>query len=409
MTHDPTNTEFQFRAATKKEMPKIGRLLRYTFADPGEPEDPQEFGLTPKRTFCAFDGEKLASCAGALDFEVAFNGKTTKADGVTVVSTDPSYRRQGLVRKLMTQHLQDAHDRGVPYAILWASMGAIYQRFGYGYATNWNDYSIDPRQIAFETPLPDNGYVRRLSRDEGLEIAKDLYQETIEPHTLSIHRKPVMWNYLLPEDEKKKRELAVYFDASGTPRGYLIYALTTLPNVLIGANQNLRVTTFVWKDMAAYRGLWNFLATHDLAKTVQFIFVPDDDPAQTLFLEPRALNKKVSDGLWLRIVDVDKTLEGRGYDHDGSLKLKVIEDDLCPWNNGTWALDVTAGNGAVSKTTEAADIEIGITSLASLVSGYVTASFLERTGKLVCRDKTLLPKINALFSTRFRPNCTNMF
>lgn len=403
------DTDIEFRSATADEMTKIGRLLKYTFADPDEPEDPREFGLTPDGTYCAFDGDKLASCAGALDFELAFNGKTIKADGVTVVSTDPGYRRKGLVRTLMTQHLQAAHERGVPIAILWASMGAIYQRFGYGYATNWNDYSIDPKHIAFETPIPDAGYVRRLSRDEGLEVAKSLYEEAIRPHTLALHRSDTIWKFMLPAEEKKRRELAVYFDESGQPRGFLIYALSTLQNVGMGSNQKLRVTNFVWTDMASYRGLWNFLAGHDLAKEVQIIFVPDDDPAQSLFLEPRALNKKVSDGLWLRIVDIDKTLEGRGYDHGGSVTLRVSDDDICPWNNGTWALDVKDGEGTVTKTSGAADIEIGITALASLASGFINATLLERTGKLTCKDKNLLPKVDALFSTRFRPNCTNMF
>jgi predicted acetyltransferase len=401
--------DFDFRSAKPEEMTMIGRLLKYTFADPSEPEDPREFGLKPEQTFCAFDGDTLASCAGALAFELAFNGKTVKADGLTVVSTDPGYRRKGLVRNLMTQQLHTAHKNGMPISILWASMGALYQRYGYGYATNWNEYKIDPKQIVFETPTPETGSVRRLSREDGLDIAKELYVQAIEGHTLSIKRSNTLWKFALPAEEKKKRELAVYFDADGTPRGYLIYTVKGGAEIDGGPDQLIRVVDFVWTDMASYRGLWNFLASHDLAKEIKCVFMPDDGPAESLLLEPRALHKSVADGIWLRIVDVDKTLEARGYNHDGEVTIAVKEDDICPWNVGTWKLSVKNGDGIVEKTDGKPDIQIGVTALASLVCGYSTASLLERTDRLTCEDKTLLPKLDALFSTRFRPNCTNMF
>lgn len=186
------NPNFEFRPArTDEEFLEIGKLLAHSFANPDEPKDPRELGLTQEQVFCAYDGDHLASCSGAFDFRIAMNGKKMKADGVTIVSTDPAYRRKGLVRNLMTQILHASHRRDVPVAILWASMGAIYQRFGYGYATNWNSYSIDPKEIAFESPIPDEGCVRRIvDREEAIKIASGLYAEHIAGHTLAIHRSP---------------------------------------------------------------------------------------------------------------------------------------------------------------------------------------------------------------------------
>lgn len=162
--------------------------------------------------------------------------------------------------------------------------------------------------------------------------------------------------------------------------------------------------------MTSYRGMWNFLAGHDLCKKVNMIFRPDDDPAGTLLLEPRALHRKISDGVWLRIVDVDKALAARGYDLDGEVTFTVSDDDLCPWNNATWAVVVKDGEANVTKTdASSSQFEITTTALASLFCGYSTASELERSGRIVCDDKEALRKVDALFSTRLRPNCTNMF
>jgi predicted acetyltransferase len=39
----------------------------------------------------------------------------------------------------MRRQLADVHERGEPVAALWASEGAIYQRFGYGRGTQRSD------------------------------------------------------------------------------------------------------------------------------------------------------------------------------------------------------------------------------------------------------------------------------
>ena len=51
---------------------------------------------------------------------------------ITDVTVSPTHRRRGLLRAMMTEDLQDAADLGVPLAILTASEGSIYGRFGFG-------------------------------------------------------------------------------------------------------------------------------------------------------------------------------------------------------------------------------------------------------------------------------------
>ncbi|TNE36792.1 MAG: GNAT family N-acetyltransferase [Alphaproteobacteria bacterium] len=408
VTQNPT---FDFRAPkSDEEFMDVSKLLKLAFAGSDEPRDTRDIGLMPEQFFCAYDGDHLASTAGAFDFDLMMNGRIAKADGVTIVCTDPAYRRQGLVRKTMTQILHAAHERGVPIAILWASMGAIYQRFGYGLATNWNAYAIAPKAITFRDKIPLDGCVRRIkNRDAALEIAGPLYDTSIKQSTLSIRRDTARWNWLLPKDEKKARNFAAWFDASGTPRGYLIYELEGKIDD-DGMYQILSVVDFIWSDMNACRGLWQYLADHDLGRTVKMNFRPDDDPVTTLLLEPRGLKRRVSDGIWLRVVDVDKALEARGYDMDGSLTLTIEKDDLCPWNEGTWSLTVKNGEAKAEKTALAkGDITLAPQALATLISGYRNASQLSASEQITGAEGNKLRALDLLFSTRFRPNCTNMF
>ena len=45
----------------------------------------------------------------------------------------PTHRRRGVLPRMMTHQLADIRCRGEPIAVLWASEGRIYQRFGYGW------------------------------------------------------------------------------------------------------------------------------------------------------------------------------------------------------------------------------------------------------------------------------------
>ena len=104
-------------------------------------------------------------------------------------------------------------------------------------------------------------------------------------------------------------------------------------------NQMLMCSELIYTDMDAYRSLWTFLATkHDLVGNITIAKVPGDDPAPTVFLEPRLLRTKVeAEGTWWRIVDVKGALEARSYSTAlGDTLTLAVEDDerLAPWNIG---------------------------------------------------------------------------
>ena len=128
-------SNFEFRHLQEDELESMRALTNYAFADNRPADEAGPIPLKPAETLGAFLGDKLAACSGAFPFTVNMNGKKMAAQGITGVATNPGFRRRGLVRGLITQWLADGKDNGVPLAILWASMGAIYQRFGYGLST----------------------------------------------------------------------------------------------------------------------------------------------------------------------------------------------------------------------------------------------------------------------------------
>ena len=62
--------------------------------------------------------------------------------------------------------------------------------------------------------------------------------------------------------------------------------------------------------MDAYRSIWSFLGNmHDLVGEIRIGGVPSDDPATSIFLEPRLLRTTIEgEGSWWRIVNVKGAL-----------------------------------------------------------------------------------------------------
>ena len=170
------------------------------------------------------------------------------------------------------------------------------------------------------------------------------------------------------------------------------------------------ISDFVWLDMDAYHGLWTYFRSHDLARELKFYYVPDDDPAPHVLLEPRMLNKKQSDGLWLRVVDAPQALKERGYTQAGAVTITVEGDDLCPWNNGSWTVNAEGnGSGGTVEPAHSAGLTMSANTLASLISGFSSASFLARIGHITCDDPAMLLEADRLFSTVYRPHCSLEF
>ena len=401
----------EIRAVSADEMPEFSRLVAYVFADNGgDPQQEPGQTIVPEWTTCAFADGRLAATMGAFPFHMRFNGARAAAAGITMVGTDPSYRRRGLLRKMMQQGFLEQREREQSLAILWASAGAIYQRFGYGLATTAVFYEFDPRYAAFESGGGARGSVRLAARDEALPLMKQLYKEYSAPRNLMLHRAEAMWGArILREFDNVRVYFAFYHDEDGEPRGYAVYS--TKPEELRdpGPNQLMNVRDFIALDTDARRGLWDFIRSHDLVRRVRIEPVAEDDPLPWLLLEPRQLQRRTGDGIWLRVVDVEQALPQRPYGEAGSLTLEVHSDDMCKWNNGIYQLETDGETTEVTRTERLPDLTLSPRTLASLISGHATATELARCDLLNPRDESVLRLADRMFATAYKPFCPDGF
>lgn len=403
--------DIEFRPATAEEMGQFGMLAGYVYggAYGDGPDNLVASATRPEWTLCAFEGSRLVSSFSTIPFTMRANGVALPIGGVSAVGTLPEYRRRGLVRRIMTQAFEDMRDGGRPVAALWASQAAIYQRFGYAMASAPRSYEVDTVDIDFHDGEDGSGRVERLDVASGYDSIKDVYMRFVADRMGYLHRARPLWlhNALEEREVDGPVHIALSHGASG-PDGYAVYTLREGRRDHPARSQEIVVRDLAWLSADAYRSLWMYFKRHDLVGRVRWNTAPSDDPAIEYFLEPRLLQARDHEGVWLRLVDVAAALKGRGWTADGEISITVREDSLAPWNAGSYRLTVSDGAADVAPCPTDTDIEISVKALASLYTGRRSARELSAWG-LLAGDADAVRRADNLFATRHAPHCPDHF
>ena len=363
--------------------------------------------MRPEWTLSAFEDGKLATSYGVWPFTMRFNGEGVPVAAVTTVGTLPIYRRRGYLRKITAAHFELLHEQGErAIAILWASWAAIYQRYGYAVVSTRHSYSIEPRYLGFALPQPVAGSFREIGDDE-FPLLVDLYRKFRAERTGYLHRGRPMWDagVLAPPTAGTQLNKVVYQEA-GEPLGYLVYTVEPMQGP---GTQRLTIRDLVWLRFSAYRAIWNYLANMDLVANISWGRASGDDPLPHLLLEPRRLNATASDGILGRIIDVEKALPMRPYPEEVTLTFEIVNDDLCPWNQGRWKLETSATESAISRTNDEPQLAMPISTLALLVFGQISATEAARMERLDVLQDSALSLWDRAMKTKYRPACSDMF
>jgi predicted acetyltransferase len=403
--------EPEIRPARAEEMEEFTRCVRTGF---GLYQD-FKLDLQPDWTLCAFSDGKLATSYAAWPLTMQFDKEKLKVAGVTMVSTLPAYRRRNYLRKVTEAHFQRLHEGGErSITALFASMAAIYQRYGYAVVSTRNGYSIEPQYLRFAMDIPVNGSFQEADeKDQGLML--ELYHRCISGKVGRLHRGEGMqvapgtsffsvWNSRPPALPAIK----LLYREAGIPTGYVIYSQVRDLSQGNPSGQRLVIHDLVWLSVQAYYAIWDLFSNMDLVYRIEWGKAPPDDPLPHLLLEPRKLNVTSADGMLARIVDIERALPLRRYQGEGVLTFEVI-DDLCPWNRGNWELNISPRGCQVLRTTREAQMKIPVSTLAMLFFGQISASQAAGMGRLEVNQSGFLPLWDELLRTPSRPFCDDSF
>jgi predicted acetyltransferase len=363
--------------------------------------------LPKQRALAAFDDGRAVALAGAYEFELTTPGGQLPCAGVTWVGVQPTHRRQGILRRLMTQQLADAREWSEPIAALWASEAAIYGRFGYGLAAPSSTLKADSGRFGLRDDPGRHGTWRLVDAATAYDLVRPVHEHVRQERPGMRTRDEHWWrNHRLADPESWRRGASEKFYAvlelDGVVAGYAIYRVKSeweggFPKGYVRVMEAFAISP------AAEREVWRYLFGIDLTTMVD---VYPFDPASPLFLmvqDPRALHMGLHDGLWLRLVDVDAALRARSY-RSGESVVVGVRDELCPWNDGAYRLGPEPG-----RTGAAPELELDVADLGAVYLGAFDFAHLARADRVRELTPGALERASDLVRTPLPPFCPEVF
>ncbi|MGZ5405130.1 MAG: GNAT family N-acetyltransferase [Nocardioides sp.] len=303
---------------------------------------------------------------------------------VTDVTTSPAHRRQGLVRRLMEDCLDDAVSAGLPLAALTVSEATIYGRWGYGAATFVTDVEIDTGPRFGLRDFTDPGRVElidpRGSWDLITERIELFRQRTRGAVGLPQFYEPFLtgrWNFREAGEDKHLRA-AVHLTPDETVDGLVLYRQDGRDDQ--GARK-LKVSLMVSESPEGYLGLWQFLGGIDLVRWLTFDCFAPEDPVRWALRDINALKVKGhQEFLWVRVLDVARAFPARPWHADGEVVLDVA--DAQGHVAGRWLVRTHDGVAQAEATDREPDLALDAETLGSLYLSGVDIETLYGAGRI---------------------------
>ncbi|GAA3450419.1 GNAT family N-acetyltransferase [Dactylosporangium matsuzakiense] len=378
-------SDYVLRTATETDLDALVRLRREAFANTGDPDPDSTRRLVfeaERNHLFEHDGQVVAAAA-IFTRDLAIPGAVIPAAHVTGVAVSAVHTRRGLLRRLMTEQLRTAPEA---VAVLWASEGRLYGRYGYGMAAQNVAVRADRRELEI-TAAPAGGRLRDGVPSELLKELSEVYSSVLATKPGWSSRNETWWRHLTSDPEHDrgggtKARAVLYENPDGAVEGYARYRIHPRWDDT-GPKMEVSVIEVVAGTPAAYAELYRFLLRIDLARTLVQGLTSADDPLFHLVNEPAALGGHTQDGLWVRIRDLPRALTARTFAAPVDVVFEVT-DELLPDNAGRWRLQARAGGSLVNCTRSDGepDFTLGIAELGAAYLGGTRLGALHLAGRV---------------------------
>ncbi|QLE56057.1 enhanced intracellular survival protein Eis [Nostoc sp. TCL26-01] len=370
---------FAYTRVSQEDMQHLGYILEQCFIMPtGDSKFyAKRIGLENFRAI--YREQKVAGGLAILPMGQWWGGKRVSMAGIAAVGIAPEYRGDGAAIALLHHTLKDIHTQEIPISVLYPATQRLYRKAGYEQAGSYCSWEIAADSIQMrEQSLPIQPVV---ATDN--PIFQDLYYKQATLTHGYLDRHPAIWHGLIYPDHKETIYSYLIGDKDQS-QGYIIFTQERTKDGSI-----LRIRDWALLSDAAVQTFWYFIANHrsQIDKVRWKSSVID---ALTLLLPEQTATIKNQDRWMLRIVNLSKALEARGYPPGVTAELHLaVQDDLLTANQGKFILSVANGRGEVTKGGKG-ELQLDIRGLAPLYTSLFTPQQLQLTGKLVGTEASLV-------------------
>lgn len=353
------------------DVQRLGKILNQCFIGSTEEWESYFNRVGVENLRVIHQGGEVAGGLAIIPMSQWWGGACVPMGGIAAVGIAPEYRGSGAAIALMQHTVKELYNTGVPISALYPATQYLYRKAGYEQAGNVGFWEVSTNSIQIrEQPLP----VKSVAANN-VEIFDDLYHKQASLNNGFVDRNQFLWQEVIRPFDKETL-YAYIIGETDKPQGYIIFSQDVKEN-----NSFIEVRDWVILTTAAAQTFWSFLANHRSqidkiqwkSSAIDFI---------SLILPEQSAKIKHISRWMLRIIDVVKALEKRGYPAGIATELHLeIKDDLISENNGKFVLSVANGRGEVTKGGKG-ELQLDIKGLAPLYTNLFTPQQLQIGGKL---------------------------
>jgi predicted acetyltransferase len=389
-----------FRAAGEADLDRLIDIHRSAFPDPrGAEPRRRNFAANPLGSLAdlkvALLGDEPVAHAFLFRLEVWFGGARVKAGAIASVGVAPEARGEGLAAALLDHLHAEAEARGDAITILFPFRQGFYARHGYAPVTPARRMLVHPASVPRAWRAKhESGLVVRAARGDDTTAMIAAYERAAARATGWLARPEALWQSLL-QDERRVWLVAT---RGGAIEGYAAWSLAQAE---AHAATRLIVHEVVADRDDVRRALLGQLGAQRDQIAEIAIDVDARDPLDRALLDAdrgRFGTQEVehtlgvlSGGPMVRVVDVARACEARGYAVDGAITVAI--DGTAPIH-----LVVERGTCKIHATAEPADIRLDRAAFASILYGALAPSDAVRLGWLTADDPSAVARADALFA-----------
>jgi predicted acetyltransferase len=403
----------EYRVVTADDTEQLVEVEAVAFYGTATPErvELQRQLIPPEWTVAAVVDGRLVASVRAIPMVRRMNGAKTGFGAIGPVACLSAYRRQGHVGRLLTLALERMRDNRQPLSGLYTPHDALYARYGWERAEGRRRYQFNPKDVRLRIRGA-RGRLDPVTADDWERLHR-IFSTWAELRNGPFLRNEVWWKYAIMEtrDATGTRPHAAYVwvSESGEDLGYTLYSNFPMAPDGRWAPQEIIVFDFVTVSPDAYLGLWDHLTTHDLARRITVELSPDD-PFRDLVEDPFRVAVTPGEGAMLRIVDVERALEQRGYiGREPAVFSMRLTDRAAPWNEGVWLVEAAEGQMRATRKDVDPDLELTANTLAPLYTGHLRADVAASVGLLRVNRAEALAEIGRAFAVYYPPYCNDNY
>lgn len=330
------------------------------------------------------DGEKeIRASLHENPYEMIMNNEKLSSFYIIAVAVSPQYRGKGYMGELIRYSLRNAREKGLDFVFLSPINTEIYRRYGFGYMSSLEKYSISMENIPFERI--DRAYeIKKVSEEKNLYgDLIEIYKEKMKNSFAYLERDENYYRRALKEMENENGDIYIFY-LENKAAGYIS---------LYKREGSIEVRELFGFNKKVIESMFAFIKTHKEYYPELIIKAPVNSNMNFYIHDQTSMEKIEFPFIMGRIVNVENMLK-RLHIEDRELKISVT-DKVIEENNGVYEISVY---GAVSKKDRIeSDIEIDITDLNHLIFGYFSIDEMIELERVKINNREKIEEIKKIF------------